>query len=421
MGLRNRAYKLEVGLVMFPATPANRQRPRVWSARVWVWLVLGGSVLLLWGLTHRHQRRPEIVADADRAIPAKRADGAGLSQAGAGVSPLEDVVPAKDLRTDSQITSAIVAARPHQVGYRRMEFRFANSAGEQQARQLDLWYPTEEEEKRHDYRGQIGRAASDAAVAPGPFPLVLFSHGYLGASDQSIFLTEACARAGYIVAALNHTDALLNRRTRPMDPPRFGDFANWTDDKYRDRKDDVVALLNQMLDWNGEAGSPWEGRIAAEAIGGMGHSLGGYTLLGMAGGWESWTEPRLRAVVLYSPFAQPYGEKGNLANVSIPVMLQGGTFDVGITPSLPKIYDRLECPKCYLVLKNENHFGWTNLATLGRTTTTAAATGNPELMVKYTVDFLDRNLLGLSPSEALDSTDPRVESIQMHDRSPVTP
>jgi predicted dienelactone hydrolase len=405
---------------MVPQPEADRVRPRVYRTRMWSWLLVVGCVLFLWGLIHQKGRTPGAVADPDPS-PTESHTGGRELRTSADADSSETASSDRSPLADREQASDLVAARPHQVGYRRMEFRFANPAGEQQTRQLDLWYPTEEQEKRHDYRGQFGRAAQGAAVAPGPHPLVVFSHGYLGASDQSIFLTESCARAGYILAAMNHTDALLNRRTRRMEPPRFEDFANWTDDKYRDRKDDVVALLNQMLEWNGQSDSPWEKRITTEAIGGMGHSLGGYTLLGMAGGWESWTEPRLRAVVLLSPFAQPYGERGDLANVSIPVMLQGGTFDIGITPFLPKVYELLNCPKCYLVLKNENHFGWTNLATLGKTTTAAAAQGNPELMVKYTIDFFDQHLLGSSPSNALDSTDPRLESIQTQDRGPVTP
>src|SRR5688500_17505699 len=130
-----------------------------------------------------------------------------------------------------------------QVGYRRTSLTFKTPSGEERRRTLDLWYPTEEKEGPISYRGQKGVGVKNASVAPGKHPVLIFSHGYLGMCDQSIFLTEACARHGYVVASMNHADAIVNIFTR-QDPPRFAQFATWTDEKYRDRRDDVVALLD---------------------------------------------------------------------------------------------------------------------------------------------------------------------------------
>jgi predicted dienelactone hydrolase len=298
---------------------------------------------------------------------------------------------------------------PGKVGYRRTTLTFKTPAGEELRRQLDLWYPTEAEEGPLDYRGQKGQGARNAAVAAGKHPLVLFSHGYLGVSDQSIFLTEALAREGYIVAAMNHGDALANIFQKKQDPPKFAEFAKWTDEKFRDRHDDVVALLDQLLQWNDGGDSPLAGHIDSQRIGGMGHSLGGYTMLGLAGGWKSWHEPRIKTAVLLSPYALPYDVNGQLDKVSIPVMIQGGTFDLGITPFMPPVYKKLAGPKSYVILKKETHFGWTNLVTLGKTTTEAAAEGNPELIVRYVVAFLDQHLLGQDRGGILKAKEPRLE------------
>ncbi len=322
-----------------------------------------------------------------------------------------------------ETVSVLVADRPHQVGYRRQDFKFANAAGEQQTRQLDLWYPTKEPEQRYEYKGplslngQVGFAKEGAAVASGEHPLLLFSHGFLGTSDQTIFLTEACARAGYIVAAMNHADSLGTRGQGKREVPKFGDYANWMDEKFRDRQVDVTALLNQMLEWNKAADAPWSGRIDESQIGGFGHSLGGYTMMGLAGGWKSWKEPRLRAAVLLSPYAHPFISQGDAGNVSIPVMLQSGTLDVGIAPFLTPVYRKLSGPKVLLVLKNETHFGWTNLLSLGKTTKECVADGNAELMTKYTIDFFDQYLLGVDRSAVLEKGNSRLESYRFETKS----
>jgi len=289
--------------------------------------------------------------------------------------------------------------KPAFAGYRRESLRLANMSGEPDERQLDVWYPTTESEQPFDYRFQAGFVAKDAPVAGGRHPLLVFSHGYRGASDQSIFIMEACARAGYVVASLNHADAIAEFGGRREDPPRFRDFDSWTDEKYRDRKRDIGSLLDEMLLRNGDAKSPWHKRINASEIGGMGHSLGGYTMLGLAGGWKTWKEPRIKTVVAFSPYVQPFTSNGDLPGIDVPIMVQGGTFDLGVTPFLPPAYEKLKCPKAEIVLRAENHFGWTNLATLRTTTTEAAAHGNPELIVQYAIAFFDEHLRGLDRSE----------------------
>lgn len=367
--------------------PSPTVRPESWIVHCRALLIVGG-VLALCGVY-----RPGRESAADETTAAARQRPAVRTPA-----------------TETSKPSSVAARQPSQAGYRRQTLQFKNHADEPQSRQLDLWYPTLQTEERHDYRAQVGSVAEGADVASGPHPLLLFSHGFLGASDQTIFLMEACARAGYIVASMNHTDALFNRRQRRIDPPEFGDARKWTDAKFRDRQEDLSTLLNQLLKWNEEPDSPWIGRIDESRIGAIGHSLGGYTALGMAGGWKSWKEPRLKAVVLLSPYAHPYGPNGDLPHVTVPVMMQDGTRDFGVTPFMPPIYEKLAGPKVLLVLKGENHFGWTNLASLTTTTRDATKSGNPELMVQYTIAFLDHFLLQRDQSKLLGAPNPRLDS-----------
>jgi predicted dienelactone hydrolase len=184
-----------------------------------------------------------------------------------------------------------------QHGYRQTTLRYRGSDDKERERKTLIWYPTLAEAKEYSYRGQIGFVTEDAEVAPGRHPLILFSHGFLGMPDQSIFLTEGLARRGYIVAAIGHADGLFAKRDQPLAAPNFSDGKSWTEDKFRDRREDVVALLDHLLSECDQRESSWFGRIDGAAIGAAGHSLGGYTTLGLIGGWEKATEKRIKANV----------------------------------------------------------------------------------------------------------------------------
>jgi predicted dienelactone hydrolase len=297
------------------------------------------------------------------------------------------------------------------VGFQTGQLTYVAKNGEARQRDLFYWYPTTSKEHAINYKGQRGFAAEKGDIAPGKHPVILFSHGFFGAGDQTIFLCESLARAGYVVIAPNHADAIQEALRKKIDIPNFADAKTWDDAKHFDRKEDCSAILDQ-LDPASKQKLILTGHVDPKKIAAMGHSLGGYTVLGLSGARHAWKEPRIKAAVLYSPYALPYIGGDKLRGVQIPTLMQGGTLDFGITPFLPPIYRNLATPKYYLVLKNETHFGWTNLIALGKTTTTAVEEGNAKWMFLYTLAFLECHLQDQPASVLLTSKNTELWSYQ---------
>lgn len=163
----------------------------------------------------------------------------------------------------------------------------------------------------------------------GAVPLVIFSHGFQGNRNPSTFLTGALARAGYRVIAPNHKDAIDKGGGMPGRPELpFQKPDRWSEATFQDRARDIKSLLAAV-----KASERFSGRIDWSRVALAGHSLGGYTVLGLAGAWPSWKLPEARAVLALSPYANPYVHHGDLADLGCPVMYQTGTLDLGIRPS----------------------------------------------------------------------------------------
>ena len=234
----------------------------------------------------------------------------------------------------------------------------------------------------------------------GQFPLVIFSHGFHGRNTQSEFLMRAMAQAGYLVIAPNHRDA--GRTGSPAGSPAssranshassnaslqsssqesFRHSENWSDATYRDRRDDIAKLVSALhCDANFDSLIDWK-RIAL-----VGHSLGGYTVLGLAGAWPSWELPGVKAVIAMSPYCQPYLASGNLASLDLPVMYQGGTRDFGITPSVKKpagAFAKTGAPAYFVEFDKMGHLGWT---------TFNHDKVKQDLITQYCLAFLDKYL-----------------------------
>ena len=231
-----------------------------------------------------------------------------------------------------------------------------------------------------------------------PLPIIIFSHGFHGCATQSRFMMAALASAGYLVFAPNHRDAACDggesswheRSEVPFVKP-----ATWTDDSYRDRANDIRRLIEAL-----RADPEFKQQIDWSRLGLMGHSLGGYTVLGLDGAWPSWKLGGVRAVLALSPYSQPFLVHGTLHGLTSPVMYQGGNRDFGIAPSIQKnagAYDQSPPPKYYVEFDRATHFAWTELGRVARDQITA-----------YTVAFMNVYLKGAPPDPILTHAVPGV-------------
>jgi len=297
----------------------------------------------------------------------------------------------------------------HHAGYRLMQ------TGEIK---LAVWYPTAAEESSFAYTTDLSsEIAIDAPIDPSQrWPLVVFSHGLTGCGIQSVFLTETLARAGYVVVAPDHRDALCTSdgapNTRPASSgPSFLDPNAWSDQSYVDRHDDIIAVLDAMLGPGELASAIDPARVAM-----MGHSLGGYTAHGITGAWSTWKDARVKSALLLSPYLQPYLTKATVAQVHAPLMFQGAEGDVFITPTLEGsagVYALANAPKYFLKLRGGDHFTWTNAVCGSHTTVTSCLTvsTNAALITNYAIAFFEKTIGDEDPA-ILGNPDPALSAWQ---------
>jgi predicted dienelactone hydrolase len=237
-----------------------------------------------------------------RTAPALRAAAAALALAAAcRASP---PVPAAAARLAAPPPAEDAGAARHPVG---MAIRSLPGRPDHEWRgaprrtlRTVIWYPAAagaaEEELRippADPLFVAGRVARDAPLAPGPrLPLVVLSHGTGGSALQLAWLGTRLAARGYVAAAVDHPG------NNAVDGYTPQGFALWWE-----RARDLSAALDGIL-----ADATLGPRIDARRIGAAGFSLGGYTVLLLAGArtdraaFERWcAAPERRAVCAGPP------------------------------------------------------------------------------------------------------------------------
>lgn len=141
-----------------------------------------------------------------------------------------------------------------------------------------VWYPAKPGSKMQTLRVPPDRpifiggdAAPQADFAEGEerYPLIVMSHGTGGAGMQLMWLGRELAEQGFIAVAVDHHGNTAAENS--FDPRGFR--LPW------ERARDLTVVTNLILD------DPKFGpRIDASRIGAVGYSLGGYTVVALAGG-----------------------------------------------------------------------------------------------------------------------------------------
>lgn len=109
--------------------------------------------------------------------------------------------------------------------------------------------------------------SKNAAPESGEHPLIVVSHGYGGSWFNQLWLAQALVKQGYIVAAPNHPGTT------------FKDMRVENAQVLWQRPHDLSRVITALIATPEKTGRVDEKRIAA-----VGHSLGGWTVLELAGG-----------------------------------------------------------------------------------------------------------------------------------------
>lgn len=123
-----------------------------------------------------------------------------------------------------------------------------------------IWYPAEPRALEALVPGP-----APVARAERPFPLVVYSHGFMSFREESTYLSEYLASQGYIVFAANYP---LTNYFAPGGP--------FLHDVIEQPKD-VSFILDTLLGWHQDKDSRYFQRIDETRIAAVGVSLGGMT------------------------------------------------------------------------------------------------------------------------------------------------
>ncbi len=245
---------------------------------------------------------------------------------------------------------------------------------------LRTFLPLAEQSKVADLTGAIFTmdAYEGLPAAPGPFPVVLFSHGFAGYRYQSTFLTTALASWGFVVAAPEH----LSRDLTAVLDGRISTGQSDVDDLKQ-----TLALLNAQ---GADPASPLAGRIDATRVAAVGHSAGGGASFQLA------DDPAngIDAVVGLAPAISP---EQPVLTAAVPSLTMAGTADALIP------VDRIEqawtagvaSPKRFMSLGDVTHLGFTEICLLtpeqGGVLQAAKAAGVsvPDLIARLFADGCD--------------------------------
>jgi len=205
----------------------------------------------------------------------------------------------------------------------------------------------------------------------GPYPLVVFAHGFGSDVTGYLSLLERWASAGFVVAA--PLFPLTNAHT--PGGPDLSDYVH--------QPGDMSFVVTQMLGLSSASSGRLAGLVDPTEVGAAGHSLGGVTTLGLVAN-TCCRDDRIRAAVVMSgdPITFPTGEVDEV--VAPPILLVHGNADPAVPyVSSVDVFNAAHAPKGLLTIIGGDHGSPVDPAGPAFTS-----------VVRATTDFFDRYLKG---------------------------
>ncbi|MBZ5628328.1 MAG: alpha/beta fold hydrolase [Acidobacteriia bacterium] len=175
---------------------------------------------------------------------------------------------------------------------------------------------------------------------PGPFPVIIFSHGAFASRETYSALGEYWASYGYVSIHPSHADSMHDSGYRGTLRQVLRDSELW-----RSRPQDISFVIDSLPQIE-KLAPTLKGKLDRARIGVGGHSYGAYTAVAIGGATvlmpgaktpRGFADKRVRAIVVLSP--QGEGEMGltsrSWEHIRVPMLAMYGSRDFGTQRRTP--------------------------------------------------------------------------------------
>jgi len=369
-----------------------------------------------------------------------------------------DTGPATDAAADGAAPTAERTSN-FAVGTRRIEM----TSGAGRVLPVQLWYPAVDEagaearaghsieqfepagarrelltrliaDAREDCPNLTMHAAIDAAPYPrsAPLPLLVYSHHFNGSRFSMFSIAEALAREGIVVAAPDHVNGSLFERKDVLTDSAY----QFTREFLQTRAADLGRLLDVLLEPQAEVvPAGLRGRLDAQRIGAVGHSLGGITV-----GLFSVNDTRVRAslylaiVPSASPLRLAFGlpDPTQFRTVALYLSAQEDAVVAGGggVAELAANYEDQPLPAFWIDVRNAGHFSFADdcglvpefdegcgtgqRVTNGQSFSYLPAERAREIAARYSAAFFAVQFLGAPSTRLTEPSPPDLITVKQH-------